>query len=624
VRGLETASVETKDLCIGDILMVVPGSNIPTDGVLVARDGEGSNDGVSYIDESAFSGEPFPVPKRVGDKLLGGSVNQLSLLIMKVTHTGASTALSKIISLIEEAQANKAPIQAYADTLAGVFAPFVITMSFITFVFWMITGNNDDMEDKVFTALMSAISVVVVACPCAMGLATPTAVMVGTGVGANYGLLIKGGAVLEEAHAVSAVVFDKTGTLTQGKAVLNAEDQSIPDELKVGVPDTRREHIALWLAACAEGGSEHPIARAVVDKARGLWGNDVIGTAEGVTTDNWRVVPGNGVECLVKKDGWGERFVRVGKKEFACEGWLDIDKGAELTLKETREKGHIAIHIGVADSTTQQQLSTQFKPIALFGIQDPLKSSARSACLALRNRGIDVYMCTGDHDVTAQAVAKQVGIPQAHVKSGMTPEGKADFITHLIEQQKNNTMKPGKVAVVGDGINDSVALARADVGIAIGAGTEVAMEAAGIILVRNCLHDVVIALDLSRVVFARIKMNFVWAMGYNICALPFAAGVFSSLLSWRLAPAYAGLMMAFSSVSVVTSSLLLRMYKKPIICIDGTVQKMDLCSRMWRAICDLCGLGRTTFGKQKREQVLGDEDFEKDNLTDSFKNNEIV
>jgi len=444
---------------------------------------------------------------------------------------------------------------------------------------------------------MSAISVIVVACPCALGLATPTAVMVGTGVGASNGLLIKGGAVLEEAHSIDTVIFDKTGTITTGRAVLgermefldDAPDDSI-DPLLQNLPDgVDKKSIALWLAACAEMNSEHPLASAIVNGAKGSIGGR-FASGEDSSVADFSVVPGCGVEATVSRNGWGKWVVRVGKDSFVNETFdegvssdsVTREKKGNREAEYLRTHGHIAVYVSVIPECASPNNSTR-RVIGVLGIIDSIESDAKSTVAALQRMGIEVWMCTGDHELTAKAVAREVGIADCNVCANVSPEGKADLVTRLQRRHRTsrtffrqNEQAPGRVAVVGDGINDSIALARANVGIAIGAGTEVAVEAADIVLVRSNLHDAVVALHLSRVVFNRIKTNFVWAMAYNLFALPFAAGVFYPLTDWRLPPAFAGLMMAFSSVSVVTSSLLLRLYSKPIIAEDGTIEDRGL------------------------------------------------
>jgi len=695
LHSLQTEDVDISRVQIGEFLLVLPGGRIPTDGILIARDGSGTitkgsnkivkstttssssssssstsskkpnNNSVhstcAYIDESAFSGEPFPVAKRPGDSLYGASVNQLSVILVRVTATGSETVLSRIVRLVDEAQGNRAPIQAQADRIASIFAPCVLGLAILTFLCWVLSlsyaGDNDgdgdgdgymsrSKEEMYVTALMSAISVVVVACPCALGLATPTAVMVGTGVGAVSGLLIKGGAVLEMAHHVKTVVFDKTGTLTTGRAVVGSrieyasrilredglagdgrrsdnskEEEEGLDEhtceirgILKGLPTTvKTTDIALWLACCAESRSEHPLANAIVNSGREVFGHDilkpvvkssssvsktVVSTLKELSISDFQVVPGSGVQCTINGiNGTKSCIVRVGnrtwahgleteddksnspiKQIFLNDQHQGISKQADNDVHSLRSQGQIGVYVSVKNNTQETSAfnTTQFHIIGVIGVIDPLKSEAKSTILALQNMGVEVWMCTGDHEATAIAVAQKVGIDKHNVCSDVKPEGKADLIRRL---QKRRMGRSGgkdvlnKVAVVGDGINDAVALAQSDVGIAIGAGTEVAVEAADIVLVRSSLHDVVVSLHLSRVVFDRIRLNFVWAMAYNLFALPFAAGVLYPFTDWTLPPAFAGLMMAFSSVSVVTSSLMLRLYVKPIIHEDGTLDE---------------------------------------------------
>uniref|UniRef100_A0A7S4RJM8 HMA domain-containing protein n=2 Tax=Ditylum brightwellii TaxID=49249 RepID=A0A7S4RJM8_9STRA len=608
INSLQTEDVDIKDVKIGDYLLVLPGARIPTDGVLAANEGQGKG---SYVDEAALSGEPFPVAKALGDTLYGSTINQLSVILMRVTATGSGTVLARIVRLIDEAQGNRAPIQAQADRIASVFAPIVLMLSAITFILWVALDPEEEFKQKIYTAIMSAISVIVVACPCALGLATPTAVMVGTGVGATNGLLIKGGAVLEAAHGVDVVVFDKTGTITTGRAVLGSRYELLQedDDLAVGLPSgLRRSDVALWLASCAELQSEHPLGRAIVNAGRGIWGGDVSFAKDGVVVSDCVVVPGSGVECCVAKEGlggYGSVRVRVGNRQFVNDLREETNNNNTKTelspssseacigdkeVLKLRERGQVGVYVSICLGNKSSADERDWRVIGVLGIVDPVGLEAISTIAALHKMGVDVWMCTGDHETTAFAVADEVGINRRNVCAGVKPEGKADLVTRLQKQYRENENDPsttrsvrrkrlrlrreqkgGGVAVVGDGINDAVALARSDVGIAIGAGTEVAAEAADIVLVKSSLHDVVVALHLSRVVFNRIRLNFVWAMGYNLFALPFAAGAFYPWFDWRLPPAFAGLMMAFSSVSVVSSSLLLRTYSKPEIEEDGTL-----------------------------------------------------
>ena len=320
LNGIEKEEVEVKNVRVGEYLLVIPGSRIPTDGVIVYRDGSGEQ---SYVDESALSGEPFPVAKAIGDSVFGSTINQFSTLIIKVTATGSGTVISRIVRLIEEAQVNKAPIQAMADSIASIFAPTVLCISGLTLLCWLILNRSVDTQERFFVALMSAISVIVVACPCALGLATPTAVMVGTGVGASIGLLIKGGAVLENAHQVDTVVFDKTGTITTGRATLGERMEFMDnargdDPLLQNLPPKIDNHnLCLWLAACAEMNSEHPLAHAITNGSKTVIGMDFTCSNDGVHVTKCSVVPGQGVEALVSRQGWGSWWVRVGKRSFA-------------------------------------------------------------------------------------------------------------------------------------------------------------------------------------------------------------------------------------------------------------------------------------------------------------------
>jgi len=602
IASLATEQVGLGHVRVGDYLVVQPGARIPTDAKVVAVSGSNNSNGSSsssdysrkdskpqhaYVDESALSGEPFPVAKGIGDDVYGSTVNQLSSLLVRVEATGDSTVLAKIVRLMEDAQRNKAPIQAYADRIAQVFAPTVMVLSALTLTGWLFFNSSAHGQERLFVAIMSAISVIVVACPCALGLATPTAVMVGTGVGAQNALLIKGGAALEMLHSITHVVLDKTGTLTTGTAVLGDHtsfvDEGDQDEdLYKGMPSALSRHqLPLWLAACAEAQSEHPLAKAIVNAAKSGWGGDVTMSQEGVRVDDFRVVPGKGVECLVTKPDWGSRYVRIGSNEWAKaksgarEGLASTieDKTGDKAVTDMRLKGQISVYMSVAESNNSER-----RVIAVFGIVDPIAKEAPSTVAALQKQGIDVWMCTGDHDLTALAVANQIGIPASNVCANMTPEGKADLVTRLQQEDVVPTTRRhsrNRIAVVGDGINDAVALARADTGIAIGAGTQIACEAADVVLVQSSLHGVVTAIHLSRVVFRRILLNFLWAMSYNVLALPFAAGVFFPFTDFRLPPEFAGLMMAFSSVSVVTSSLLLRNYRKPKVLDDGSLEGGD-------------------------------------------------
>jgi P-type Cu+ transporter len=422
--------------------------------------------------------------------------------------------------------------------------------------------------------------------------------MVGTGVGATQGVLIKGGAVLETMHAVDTVIFDKTGTLTSGVAVLKDQIPLLPDTthaLLQGLPSKlSHPNVPLWLAACCEFQSEHPLAKAIVNTARSQWGNDVCFASEDVVVSNFQVVPGHGVECTVSKPGWGTWIVRVGNRTWTLPSVTesddhsavainDSDSDSEKTMNkevewalEIRRRGQIAVYVSVAQMT--DSINQDFMVIAVMGVADPVCAEARSTVQALHSMGIDVWLCTGDHKTTALAVAEQVGIDPDKVFAGALPQDKSRLVADLQQPAVHSRRSTAnRVAFVGDGINDAVALAKADVGIAIGAGTEIAVEAADVVLVRSSLHDVVVALHLSRVVYRRILLNFGWALVYNMLALPFAAGLTCAWSQVRLPPEMAGMMMAASSVSVVTSSLLLKNYQRPLISASGHVD-----TKQWR------------------------------------------
>eukprot|EP00542_Grammatophora_oceanica_P003762 CAMPEP_0194054782 /NCGR_PEP_ID=MMETSP0009_2-20130614/54532_1 /TAXON_ID=210454 /ORGANISM="Grammatophora oceanica, Strain CCMP 410" /LENGTH=753 /DNA_ID=CAMNT_0038703427 /DNA_START=7 /DNA_END=2268 /DNA_ORIENTATION=+ len=629
IASLETSEVSAQELSVGDYLYVLPGARMPADGILVATSSKASSvhGNVAYVDESALSGEPFPVPKHVGEEIYGATVNQLSTVVIRVTAACEDSVLAKIVALMEQAQSQKAPIQAQADLIACIFAPTVMFLSFLTLVGWLILDPDD-----IFRGVMSSIAVIVVACPCALGLATPTAVMVGTGVGATHGLLIKGGAVLEGAHGVDTVILDKTGTLTTGKAVVQQVHQFDNEDVCNDALPVTRDKAALWLAACAEKQSEHPLAKAIVNHAQEeLGGGDVTRSIDGVQVSGFELVPGAGVECRVQQSLWGDVRVRVGNRAFVHESVVEGADDREFLLKELagdaviqtmRSQGQVGVYISVI---TEQDYLAKYrsdgnvarrKIVGVLGIVDPLEPEGKSTVAALQKMGVDVWMCTGDDEVTALAVARQVGINKDNVCAGVKPEGKADLVTRLQKRQREGSRRRrrsvhhqnGRVAMVGDGINDAVALARADVGIAIGAGTEVAVEAADIVLVRSSLHDVVVALHLSRVVFHRIRLNFVWAMAYNLFALPFAAGLLYPILNLSLPPEYASLMMAFSSVSVVTSSLLLRMYVRPTILADGTLQKKGICACLHGLLCCNRKPTRQTYSDVRQDEFFAEDE----------------
>ena len=513
VRGGEEIDVPVEQVVAGDIVVVRPGEKIPVDGVVV--------EGRSSVDESMLTGESIPVEKHEGDTVIGATINKLGSFRFRATKVGKDTALAQIIRLVEEAQGSKAPIQRFADYISSYFVPAVVVIAIVTFVVWLTLGPTffPDALDG-FTpfvkALLVGTAVLVIACPCALGLATPTAIMVGTGKGAENGVLIKSGEALETTHKTRAIVFDKTGTLTHGKPVVTEY------EVFDGAAGIGREEF-FRLAAALERSSEHPLAEAIVTHAREA-------AIELPAVAGFVAVPGHGVEGEVE----GRRVVLGNRKLMAREG---VDVAAFAARIEELEGEGKTVMLTAVDGA----------PAGLIAVADTLKPASREAVERLRQMGIEVFMITGDNRLTAEAIAAQAGIDSAHVLAEVLPEHKAEEVAKLQERGLS-------VAMVGDGINDTPALAQADIGIAMGAGTDVAMETGGIVLMKDDLRDVVTAIELSRATIRRIRWNFVWALGYNSLGIPVAALGF-------LRPELAGAAMALSSVSVVSSSLLLRRFK---------------------------------------------------------------
>ncbi|KAJ1393106.1 P-type ATPase [Sesbania bispinosa] len=506
-KSVEEREIDSLLVQPGDTLKVLPGSKVPADGIVTW--------GSSYVNESMVTGESIPVLKEVNASVIG-------------------------------AQMSKAPIQKFADYVASIFVPTVVSLALLTLLGWYIAGSIGAYPEEwlpehgnhfVF-ALMFSISVVVIACPCALGLATPTAVMVATGVGANNGVLIKGGDALERAQMVKYVVFDKTGTLTQGKATVTTA--------KVFTGMQRGEF--LTLVASAEASSEHPLAKAILAYARHFHffddSSDTTGTQNDIKSgwlsdvSDFSALPGRGVQCFID----GKRTL-VGNRKLMAESGIDISTEVENFVIELEQSAETGILVAYDDIL-----------IGVLGVADPLKREASVVIEGLQKMGVIPVMVTGDNWRTAHAVAKEVGIQD--VRAEVMPAGKADIVRSF---QKDGSI----VAMVGDGINDSPALAAADIGMAIGAGTDVAIEAADFVLMRNNLEDVITAIHLSRKTFSRIRLNYVFAMAYNVVAIPVAAGVLYPSLGIKLPPWVSGACMALSSVSVVCSSLLLKRYRRP-------------------------------------------------------------
>lgn len=545
--------VPTELVQIDDVVKIVPGDKIPADGAVVR--------GESTVDESMVTGEALPVTKRLGDLVIGGTVNGQGTFDMRVTRAGRDATLSQIVRLVEDAQTSKAPIQAFADTVAGIFVPSVMLLALLTFAIWMVIAHSRSSLPFVFdekgatpfrVCLQLCISVIVVACPCALGLSTPTAVMVGTGVGAQNGILIKGAGPLEASHRIKRVVFDKTGTLTRGKMSV------VEAHWSTNEVDRRRA----FLAVCAtELRSEHPLARAVVAYVRselGLGEHEALPAEEGLDVDNFVNEPGLGVRCDVAFAA-GTAHVQIGSQAF-----VSPDAEASSFAASQASLGRTIV-VAAVDG----------RFAVAFSIADRLKPEARQAIEALRLMGVRISMVTGDQEATARAVAADLSIPNEDIFAGVSPNGKRSLIERM---QKEGG---GQVAMIGDGVNDSPALAAADVGIALCSGTDIAIEAADIVLMRDDLLDVVAALDLARTIFRQIRLNFLCALRspssfgvradarigstiYNLLGIPVAMGV---LLPWgiMLPPMAAGAMMAFSSVSVVVSSLTLNWWQRPAL-----------------------------------------------------------
>ncbi|KAF0227041.1 MAG: Cu2+-exporting [Erysipelotrichaceae bacterium] len=503
VVGDEIQEISLEEVSLKDILMVKPGERIPVDGVIVS--------GSSAVDESMLTGESLPIDKTVGDKVIGGSLNKNGSMTLRATAVGQDTALARIIKLVEDAQGQKAPIAKLADVISQYFVPIVMVIALSAAVFWMTQGKSFDYILNIF------VTVLVIACPCALGLATPTAIMVGTGRGAQMGILFKGGEALEQAHKTTAIIFDKTGTLTQGKPSLSDFISFNEDE------DT-----LLTILASAESVSEHPLALAILDAAK----------TKGLTLTSptdFMAVSGKGLSAKVNG-----KIVLIGNVSWMKENNVLYEETDQI--KALSDQGKTVL-LSAIDGQMQ----------GLLAIADLLKPEAIETVKKLKKLGIKVAMITGDNRRTAAAIAKQAGIDI--VMSEVLPQDKGTEVDRLKAEGY-------KVAMVGDGINDAVALTKADTGIAIGSGTDVAIESADVVLMRSDLNDVVKAIALSKATMTNIKQNLFWAFIYNIIGIPFAAGVFAYFGGPLLNPVFAGAAMAMSSVSVVTNALRLRFFKE--------------------------------------------------------------
>ncbi|HWO01000.1 MAG TPA: heavy metal translocating P-type ATPase [Blastocatellia bacterium] len=508
IRSGSELDVPIGEVEVADVVIVRPGEKIPVDGVVM--------EGASAIDESMLTGESLPVEKQAGDEVFGATINKTGSFKFKATKVGRDTVLQQIVRMVQDAQGSKAPIARMADVVSGIFTPVVICIAIATFVVWFVASPTDQ---RLSMSVMSLVSVLIIACPCALGLATPTAILVGTGRGAEDGILIKGGESLERAHKLQTIVFDKTGTITSGEPVLT----------DVLAADGMDEAELLRLVASAERASEHPLGEAIIRAAseRNIALSEV---------EKFNAIPGQGIDATVD----GHRLL-LGNAKLMNERQLSVN---ELDRR-------VAMLGGEGKTTVYVAVDGRFAGVV--AVADQIKPESNAAIKSLKHMGLEVVMMTGDNRPTAEAVARQVGITR--VLAEVLPGAKADEIKRL--QQDENKI----VAMVGDGINDAPALAQADVGIAIGTGTDVAIEASDITLIKGDLRGVVTAIALSRATIRTIRQNLFWAFIYNIIGIPIAAGVLYPLTGWLLSPIIASAAMSLSSVSVVTNSLRLRRFR---------------------------------------------------------------
>ena len=503
IKNGKEVSIPIEEVIVGDIILVKPGEKLPVDGEII--------EGSTSIDESMLTGESIPVEKNIGSTVIGASINKAGFIKYKATKVGKDTALAQIVKLVEEAQGTKAPIAKMADIIAAYFVPTVMALAIIAAVGWLIAG-----ESNVF-ALTIFISVLVIACPCALGLATPTAIMVGTGKGAENGVLIKGGEALETTYKIDTIVFDKTGTITEGKP-------KVTDIICNGI----KEEEVLVLAASAEKGSEHPLGEAIVREAEDR-------SLEFKSLEHFKAVPGHGIEVTIEgKD------ILLGNKKLMIENNINI------------ESLHVESDRLATEGKTPMYIAINNKLSGIIAVADTVKENSKAAIEELKKMNVNVAMITGDNKKTAEAIAKSVGIDI--VLAEVLPEDKANEVKKLQGQNR-------KVAMVGDGINDAPALVQADVGIAIGSGTDVAIESADIVLMKSDLKDVVTAIRLSKATIKNIKENLFWAFGYNVLGIPVAMGVLHIFGGPLLNPMIAAAAMSFSSVSVLLNALRLKKFK---------------------------------------------------------------
>lgn len=508
IRNGVEQEITVDEVALGDVIRVRPGESMPVDGVVV--------EGRTSVDESMLTGESIPVEKEDGDEVIGASINKNGSIDYRATRVGSDTTLSQIIKLVEDAQGSKAPIARMADIITGYFVPIVIALAVLAGIAWLIAGQSG------IFALSVIITTLVIACPCALGLATPTSIMVGTGKGAEHGVLIKSGEALETTHNLDTIVFDKTGTLTEGKPI-------VTDILVT--PLITKENL-LYYAASGETGSEHPLGEAIVQKSKEK--NMTL-----AKPDHFEAIPGHGIRVEIE-----------GKDMYIGNRKLMLEQKIDLSSME-KESDRLA-----DEGKTPMYLSVDGELAGIIAVADTLKENSMKAVKELRRRGVEVIMITGDNKRTAKAIAKQVGIDS--VLSEVLPEDKAEEVKKLQETGK-------KVAMVGDGINDAPALAQADIGIAVGSGTDVAIESADIVLMRNDLTAVLTAIDLSHATLRNIKQNLFWAFAYNLVGIPVAMGLLYIFGGPLMSPMFAAVAMSFSSVSVLLNALRLRRFKPAVV-----------------------------------------------------------
>jgi len=506
IRGNQEMKIPISEVKVGDIVLVKPGEKIPVDGIVI--------DGYSGVDEKAITGESIPIEKKVGDEVIGATINKTGVLRFKATRVGKDTMLAQIIKIVDEAIGSKAPIQLLADKVAFYFVPSVMVIAILAFFIWLIAGQSFAF------ALTSFVAVLIIACPCALGLATPTAVMMGTGLAAQNGILIKSSKALEIAQKINIVIFDKTGTLTKG-------EPNVTDIVVLKNSTFNNQNEILKFAGSVEKNSEHPLAEAIVNKAKEQ-------KIELFNVHDFQAIPGKGVRAIFQN-----KKVLLGTKKLMIENQINI-KHIEKQVEILEKQGKTTMILAVDKEIT-----------GIIAVADTLKEYSKEAIEILHKAGIKTAILTGDNKRVGQAIAQKLNID--YVLAEVLPQEKAAEIKKL--QKEGNI-----VAMVGDGVNDAPALAQADIGIALGSGTDVAIETGEIVLIKDDLRDVVMAIDLSRYTLKKIKQNLFWAFFYNIVGIPIAAGVLYSFTGWLLSPTIAAAAMAFSSVSVVSNSLLMKRY----------------------------------------------------------------